>query len=84
MSDDPCDVTGLLKQWGGGDGQALERMIPLVYAQLRSLAESQLRRERPNHTLQATALVHDLYLRLAEQHGGRWKDRQHFFRLSRP
>jgi RNA polymerase sigma factor (TIGR02999 family) len=79
MSDDPCDVTGLLKQWGGGDGQALERIIPLVYAQLRSLAESQLRRERPNHTLQATALVHDLYLRLAEQHGGRWKDRQHFF-----
>lgn len=79
MSEDPCDVTGLLKRWGGGDRQALQRMIPLVYAQLRSLAESQLRRERPGQTLQATALVHDLYLRLAEQHGGRWKDRQHFF-----
>jgi len=79
MSDDHRDVTALLKQWGGGDEQALEDVIPLVYAQLRSLAESQLRRERRNHTLQATALVHDLYLRLAEQHGGRWKDRQHFF-----
>ena len=79
MSDEPCDVTAFLKQWGEGDEQALERIIPLVYAQLRALAENQLRRERPNHTLQATALVHDLYLRLADQQGGRWKDRQHFF-----
>ena len=82
MHDDSSVVTELLQQWGAGDSGALEQIIPMVYSQLRSIAASQLRGERPSHTLQPTALVHDLYLRLADQHGGEWKDRQHFFSLA--
>jgi RNA polymerase sigma factor (TIGR02999 family) len=79
MRDEMPDVTDLLQQWTAGDRSALKQVIPLVYNQLRAVAEHQLRGERGGHTLQATALVHDLYLRLTEQHGGQWKDRQHFF-----
>lgn len=79
MADELTDVTELLQQWTAGDRTALEQVIPLVYNQLRSIAEHQLRGEKHSHTLQATALVHDLYLRLSDQHGGQWKDRQHFF-----
>jgi RNA polymerase sigma factor (TIGR02999 family) len=79
MLDDSADLTGLLGEWGGGDAAALGRIMPLVYDQLRSIAEGQMRNERAGHTLQATALVNDLYLRLIEQNGGAWNDRQHFF-----
>lgn len=79
MQDDPADLTALLRDWSGGDDQALERIMPLVYGQLRAIAEGQMRKERPGHTLQATALVNDLYIRLTEQNGGAWNDRQHFF-----
>jgi RNA polymerase sigma factor (TIGR02999 family) len=79
MGDDSSEITELLQQWSAGDPRALEQIIPAVYNQLRAIAASQLRGERPSHTLQPTALVHDLYLRLADQHGGQWKDRQHFF-----
>jgi RNA polymerase sigma factor (TIGR02999 family) len=79
MRDGPPDVTELLQQWSTGDPRALEQILPIVYNQLRTIAERQLRGERVGHTLQPTALVHDLYLKLAEQHGGLWKDRQHFF-----
>jgi RNA polymerase sigma factor (TIGR02999 family) len=78
MSDDP-QITEFLQQWGAGDPQALEQILPLVYDQLRAIAENQMRRERPEHTLQATALVNELYLRLASQQSGQWKDRGHFF-----
>jgi RNA polymerase sigma factor (TIGR02999 family) len=79
MSDKPEQITQFLQQWGAGDARALEQILPLIYDQLRAIAEGQMRRERPEHTLQATALVSELYLRLTAQHGGQWKDRGHFF-----
>ncbi|MEP7248912.1 MAG: sigma-70 family RNA polymerase sigma factor [Spartobacteria bacterium] len=72
------DVTQILQAWSRGDTSAPERLIPLVYEELRQLAGQYLRRERPDHTLQATALVHETYLRLVDHHGVSWKDRAHF------
>lgn len=82
MADTPPDITALLHEWGGGDAQALEKLIPLIYNELRSIARSQLRRERSDHTLAATGLVNELYLQLCRQHGGQWKDREHFFHFA--
>jgi RNA polymerase sigma-70 factor (ECF subfamily) len=79
MESDPAEITQLLQHWSGGDAQALDRMMPLVYRQLRALAQNQMRRERGGHTLQATALVNELYLRLAKQYGGQRNSRGHFF-----
>jgi RNA polymerase sigma factor (TIGR02999 family) len=62
------DVTGLLKQWRSGNADALDRLLPLVYEELRRVARSRLRQERTDHTLQATALVHEAYLRLIRSH----------------
>jgi RNA polymerase sigma-70 factor, ECF subfamily len=76
------DVTKLLGAIRDGDRSALERLIPLVYGELRSLAGHYLRRERSDHTLQPTALVHEVYMRLAghlESHEADWRDRAHFF-----
>jgi len=73
------EVTRILQDWGKGDQQALDRLMPLVYAELRSLARRYLRRERSDHTLQATALVHEAYLRLVDQSGVTWQNRAHFF-----
>lgn len=76
------DVTRLLGALREGDRAALEQLMPVVYGELRDLAASYLRRERPAHTLQPTALVHELYMRLAGyvgQHGADWRDRAHFF-----
>src|SRR5438128_1105997 len=73
------DVTQLLESWSHGDGQALERLTPLVYEELRQLAGYYLRRERPGHTLQSTALVHEAYLRLVGQREVQWRNRAHFF-----
>lgn len=64
-------VTALLKRWRHGDSAALEKLQPLVYSELRRIAARQLRRERPRHTLQPTALVHEVYLKLVDQHGKR-------------
>src|SRR5436189_3928583 len=75
----PGDVTRLLGQWGRGDKAALEAVIPLVYAELRKIADGYLRRERPGHTLQATALVHEAWLRLVDQNQVNWQNRAHFF-----
>lgn len=72
------DVTGLLDDWSRGDPGALERLLPLVYAELRRIAAHQLRREREGHTLQPTALVHEAYLRLVEQRSGQLHNRAHF------
>jgi RNA polymerase sigma factor (TIGR02999 family) len=74
----PGDVTQLLVRSRAGDRAALDRLMPLVYDELRSIAERYLRKERPGHTLQSTALVHDAYLRLVDQRSG-WQNRAHFF-----
>lgn len=72
-------VSELLANWNKGDPEAREALMPLVYDELRKLAASQLRRERNDHTLQPTALVHEVYLRLAEQKNVHWQDKSHFF-----
>ena len=76
---DPAAVTGLLRAWGEGDAKAGDRLMPLVYAELRKRAAAYLRRERPGHTLQPTALVHEAYLRMAGQDRAAWKNRAQFF-----
>ena len=75
----PKPVTELLKCWCQGDSTALEKLLPLVYNELRRIAALQLRRERPNHTLQPTALVHEVYLKLVDQHRIEWQNRAQFF-----
>ena len=72
-------ITQLLANWGGGDLTAREELIPLVYQELRVLASGYLRHERSGHTLQATALVHEAYLRLVDQQNVNWENRHHFF-----
>jgi RNA polymerase sigma factor (TIGR02999 family) len=80
MPPDPTpSVTVLLREWRGGDRTALDRLMRLVYDELRRLAKSYLRREREGHTLQSTALVNEAYLRLVEQAGADWQSRAHFF-----
>src|SRR5215469_13742729 len=78
----PGDITQLLKDWTTGDSNASEKLMPLVYEELRSLARNYLARERGDHTLQATALVHEAYLRLANQTQLTWKDRAHFYGIA--
>lgn len=75
-------VTELLRAWGRGDAEASEALVRLVYAELRRQAERALQREGEGHTLQATALVHEAWLRLGEQHGARWESRAHFFAIA--
>ena len=72
-------VTHLLQRWSTGDRQAAEQALPLVYEELRRIASKELRRERAGHTLQATAIVHEVYLRLDGQQGFHWPSRAHFF-----
>jgi len=78
----PEGVTDLLLEWRGGDDSALERLIPMVYRELRKLASRCLRHERERHTLQTTALVHEAYLRLVGSRRVQWQDRAHFFAIS--
>jgi RNA polymerase sigma factor (TIGR02999 family) len=78
MTDSP-DITRMLKDWSGGDPNAAARLMPFVYEELRGLARSYLARERGDHTLQATALVHEAYLRLTGDAEMSWKDRAHFY-----
>jgi RNA polymerase sigma factor (TIGR02999 family) len=78
-SDNAPSVTELLGQWRAGDAQALEQLLPLVYRELRRVAASYLRRERSDHTLQSTALVHEAYMRLAGPDAPAWRNRAHFF-----
>jgi RNA polymerase sigma-70 factor (ECF subfamily) len=73
------EVTQLLAKWSKGDSNARDAVIPLVYTELRRLAASYLRRERSDHTLEATALVHEAYLRLVGREHGDFESRQHFF-----
>lgn len=75
----PQEITQLLGDWSNGDRSALDKLLPLVYSELRRLAQRQMSAERGDHTLQATALVNEAYLRLAGRSGPEWHDRAHFF-----
>jgi RNA polymerase sigma factor (TIGR02999 family) len=76
------DVTRLLSDWSNGDQAALDQLLPLVYSELRRLASAYLRRERSNHTLQSTALVHEAFMRMVHQQDVQWKNRAHFFAIA--
>ena len=78
-SDAPQQVTNLLVRWRAGDRAALDVLMPLVYEELRQLARHYLRMERPDHTLQSTALVHEAFVRLVGQQPPEWKNRTHFY-----
>ena len=69
-------------RWRGGDGEALDSLVPLVYGELRRIAQHYLRNERPGHTLQSTALVHEAYVRLIGQNLPEWQNRAHFFAVA--
>lgn len=79
MPSSTSDVTRLLLRWSEGDASALDRLLPVIYGELRRIASSQLRRERPDHTLAPTALVHELYMRLVDQRRATWQHRAQFF-----
>ena len=76
------DITKLLQGWQGGDGAALDALVPVVYKELRRLAHYELRKERPDHTLQSTALVHEAYFRLVGRDLPQWEGRTHFFAIA--
>ncbi len=81
-SSPPEEVTELLVAWGNGNEAALEKLMPLVYEELRRLAHHYMSRERPGHTLQTTALVNEVYFRLVDQKHMHWQNRAHFFAIS--
>lgn len=78
----PRNITQLLVAWNGGDKAALDQLIPIVYEELRRQASRYLRQERPGHTLQTTALIHEAYLRLVDQKSVQWQNRAHFFGIA--
>jgi RNA polymerase sigma factor (TIGR02999 family) len=78
----PKEVTQLLIAWSNGEEEALEKLVPLVYDELRRIARRYMKREPAGHTLQTTALVNEAYLRLIEQKGMKWQNRAHFFAIS--
>ena len=76
------EITQLLQGWRGGDRKALDALLPVVYKELQRLAHFQLRKERPDHTLQSAALVNEAYLRLVGLHTPQWEGRSHFFAIA--
>jgi RNA polymerase sigma-70 factor, ECF subfamily len=76
------EISGLLRAWGDGDRGALDQLTPIVYDELRRLASHYMRGERPGHSLQATALVNEAYVRLVDYKGMQWQNRAHFFAVS--
>jgi len=82
MSQAPQNVTQLLIGWGQGDKEALDRLVPIVYDELRRQAARYLRHERAGHTLQTTALIHEAYIRLIDQKNVHWQNRAHFFGIA--
>jgi RNA polymerase sigma factor (TIGR02999 family) len=78
----PSQVSQLLQVWRGGDRNALDALVPLVYKELRRVAHFQLRNERPNHSLQSAALVNEAYLRLVGLSQPQWESRTHFFAIA--
>jgi RNA polymerase sigma factor (TIGR02999 family) len=77
-----ADVTRLLRQWSSGQAQALDRLLPQIHAELRKLAAGYLRKERPSHTLQPTALVNEAFIKLVDQRAVKWQNRAHFFGIA--
>jgi RNA polymerase sigma-70 factor, ECF subfamily len=75
------EVTGLLQAWSAGDEEALQKLVPLVYRQLHRAAQRYMAAERSGHSLQATALIHEVYLRLVDVRGIDWQNRSHFFAI---
>jgi RNA polymerase sigma factor (TIGR02999 family) len=82
MRQTPENVTQLLIDWGKGDKEALDELMPLVYEELRRQAARYLRHERVGHTLQTTALIHEAYVRLVDQRNVHWQNRAHFFGIA--
>jgi len=82
MTPSSVEVTRLLQAWGNGDKAAFDRLVPVVYDELRRLANHYIGRERPGQTLQTTALVHEAYTRLVDYKRMRWQDRAHFFAVA--
>ena len=82
MGESSHDVTRLLREWGQGDANVASELFPIVYAELRRLARRYMRHERPDHTLQSTALIHEAYLRLVNQKGAEWQNRTQFFAVA--
>jgi len=82
MSNSDSGPTELLRAWSQGDGSALDRLVPLVYEELHRLARRYMRQERPDHTLQATSLVNETYLRLIDVNRVEWRDRAHFLAVA--
>jgi RNA polymerase sigma factor (TIGR02999 family) len=82
METSTSEVTRLLKDWSVGNREALDKLLPLVYNELRRLAHNYLTHERPDHTLQTTALVHEAYLKLIDQRSVNWQNRAQFFAIS--
>ncbi len=82
MTPSPSNVTQMLHDWSDGDQEVLDKLIPIVYEELRRQAARYLRRERPGHTLQTTALIHEAYLRLIDQKDVQWQNRAHFYAIS--
>jgi RNA polymerase sigma factor (TIGR02999 family) len=78
----PQEITQLLVDWSNGNQAALDRLMPLVYTELRQLAHRYMRRERLGHTMQTTALIHEAYLRLVRQTRWRWENQAHFFGIA--
>jgi RNA polymerase sigma-70 factor, ECF subfamily len=82
MEESPRKITQMLIDWSKGDGKALDKLIPVVYTELRRQAARHLRRERPGHTFQTTDLIHEAYLRLVDQKKVQWQNRAHFFAIA--
>jgi RNA polymerase sigma factor (TIGR02999 family) len=82
MAPAPEELTQLLRSYSNGDRAALDKMLPLVYDELRRIASRSLNRERPDHTLQTTALVHEAYLRLVQQDRVQWQNRAQFYAIA--
>src|SRR5262245_31137974 len=82
MTSSSHEVTRLLAAWGAGDEAARHQLMPLVYDELRRMAHRYMNRERPGHTLQTSALVHEAFLKLVDQRDGRWQNRAHFFAIA--
>ncbi len=81
-ADKPKEITRMLQEWSSGKQEALDALLPLVYAELHRQASRYLRRERAGHTLQTTALIHEAYLKLVDQRTVNWQNRAHFFGIA--
>jgi RNA polymerase sigma factor (TIGR02999 family) len=82
MKESPNEVTQLLVAWGNGDQTALDQLMPLVYSELHRLAHRHIKKERPGHTLQTSALLNEAFLRLVDQRDVQWQGRAHFFSIA--